>query len=209
MQMYSSDYGGYLCWHCHRGKVDSTDTWACFTYSWYSLWTPYTDGTEVFHDPIHAPLRLGGPTGLHRYTQPPGGTGDHRDDYWSDYSWNQRAAFQNDLHLTGYGKRHSLGDVPYPTSTPMLSCHRGDWNGWTYGYSFRPGQQFGGANPYSTSLDGGPNYAYRHAGYHNRGINFLYVDGHVEWSAADKAGRDWYTGSLNRHWNLTRSDVQP
>ena len=55
----------------------------------------------------------------------------------------------------------------------------------------------------------GPNYAYRHSGYHNRGINFLYVDGHVDWSGPDTRGRDWYAASLNRHWNITRADVQP
>jgi len=170
LQMYSSDYGGYLCWHQHRIVThDPGQPFGCFTYSWYSLWTPYTDGTEVFHDPILTPVRCDGPTAPHLYTGCLGGTGDRRDDYWSDYSWNQETAF-----LHGTTNRIAMGNVPFPTGTIGLLCHRLTWNSWTFGQQYKSGQQFGGGNPYSTSQDGGLNYAYRGMNYHTGGINMMF-----------------------------------
>ena len=207
VQLYSSDYGGYLCWHQHRIANDTGASIGCFSYSWYSLWTPYTDGTEVFHDPSLTPLRCAGPTGPHLYTGCLGGTGDRRDDYWSDYSWNQEVAFGAQV-VGKQMNRIAMGNIPFPTSTIGLLCHRLTWNSWTFGHQFSRGRQFGGANPYSTSLDGGLNYAYRGVNYHNGGINMMFVDGHVSWSAPDLRGRDWYTGSLEQHWRRTRADVE-
>ena len=197
MQLYSADYGGFLCWHSHRSN---RNTYGCFTYNWYELWTPYLDGVECLHEPALTPLCHGGPTAPHGYTVP-GNTGDRRDTFWDDYAWNSHVSTIWDT-----GSRPSIDDLKFPTSTVALHCRRNDWSCWTEGRNvvdLEPGQ-----GAYLTSIDGGPqgHLGPRLTGYHNRGTNFLFVDGHVEFSVGEE-DRDWYLTSSARHWLRTRVDL--
>ena len=200
MQLYSADYGGYLVWHAH---ISNRNMYGCYTYNWYELWTPYMDGVDCLHDPALTPLSLGGSTAPHYYTVP-GNTGDRRDTYWSDYSWNQEVPFAHST--TG---RRSLDDISFPSTTVGMFCFRASWDSWRYAWNL-PKDLDIGTGPYSTSIDGGPNLALRSAGagYHNSGINFLFVDGHVEFATSDMPGRDWYIASAGRHWCRTRMDLE-
>ena len=191
MQLYSADYGGYLIWHQHRSN---RNTWGCYTYNWYELWTPYMDGIEALQDPALAPIPCTGGT-------VPGNTGDRRDSFRSDYSWNQEVPFAHST--TG---RRSLDDITFPTTNVGMHCWRTGWNDWTYQYNF-PDVPLAD-NPYSTSADGGPGLGTRVNGPHLTGINFLFVDGHVESQKPDEQGRDWWIASAARHWNRTRIDLE-
>ena len=198
MSLYSSDYGGYMCWHYHRqGPVDG---WACNTYNWYELWTPYTDGTDVFHDPALAPLN-------HRWMML-GTSGDRRDTYWCDYAWNSDVlfTFSGDVNDKGITRDR----IPFPTSTVGLWCRRPTEPHWVTQYQHNANIGPGG---YPTSQDGGPQCedlspSRRPFQIHKGGTNFLFCDGHVAWSAPDSAGRDWYLGSINRHYWRTRRDLE-
>ena len=88
----------------------------------------------------------------------------------------------------------------------MFVGHRKAWNSWTYAHNRRPHTQVGTGYA-STSLDGGPNYAWRGPQYHKGSVNFLFVDGHAAFMSPDTLGRDWHTGSLTRHWARTRHDL--
>ena len=198
MSLYSADYGGYLCWHYHRqGPVDG---YACNTYHWYELWTPYTDGTDVFHDPALAPLN-------HRWSII-GSTGDRADTYWCDYMWNLHALFKHDRDINDKGV--SRDELPFPTSTVGLMCRRLMTCSWTHQYGYFQNVGPGG---FATSQDGSPNdwpmgsYA-RPLRVHKGGDNLLFCDGHVSWTAPDATDRDWYMGSLSRHYWLTHQDFE-
>ncbi len=193
MEMYSSDYGGYLTWHQHRSVEGSSGSggW-CWSKYWYELWTPYTDGIDVFIEPVWGPQRPGHMLGVGGYTA------QRRDDFQSDYQWNTRAVLLYD----NVGARTHGDDMKDPTNTVALIDNR-HWNThfalqyktWAWG----------------TSLDGGPNRngygEVRLNGLHTGGRNFMFIDGHVKFFMPDKLGRDWYLGSSARHWFRTRRDL--
>ena len=196
MNMYSSDYGGFLVWHSHQCRRGVN----CNSYAWYSLWTPYTDGSDVFHDPGLSPRTMWTPDGF---------TADVRDAFWCDYSWNQEVIFthgnfpQNRTGIT-------IDMIPHPSSTVALVCRR--TTGW-YGWTQSVGCQGTGSPPpgYPTSVDGGPNWAaFTHVKpvpIHKMGINFLFVDGHVQWFPPDSPGRDWWMASSTRRWTRSSNDI--
>ena len=199
MAMYSSTYGGYMLWHYHReGPVNG---WACNTYDWYELWTPYTDGTDVFHDPALAPLN-------HRWFSH-GTSGDRRDTYWCDYMWNSNVLWTHSGDVNDRGV--STDQIGLPTSTVALWCQR--QTHFVPWYAQWHSVANIGPSGYTTSTDGGPQGPtqgpyIKPRGFHKGGINFLFCDGHVSWSAPDSPGRDWYMGSLSRHYWLTHQDFE-
>ena len=197
MAMYSSDSGGYLNWHAHRTLTADAGQGTCNTYNWYELWTPYTEGTDVFHDPALAPR------GARITTR--GTTADRRDSYWCDFRWNREVLFNHSSDPTNRGI--TMDDIPFPTSTVATYCHRTDAN-WADQFGFHASY---GAGYFPTSQDGGPQWGVQYSrlnAVHKGGRNFMFCDGHVEWSAPDSAGRDWYMGSSERHWWRTRVDVE-
>ena len=197
MALYSSQYGGYLTWHIHCELSSNAGVGVCCSYNWYELWTPYTEGTDVFHDPALAPL-------AHRWTTR-GTTADRRDSYWCDFSWNREVLFTHDSNPDNKGI--TIDDIPFASSTVALLCYRSDIN-WTTQYNFYASY---GAGYFGTSQDGGPQWGVMYPrlnAVHKGGRNFLFCDGHVSWSAPDSPGRDWYMGSSDRHWNRTRIDLQ-
>ena len=199
MSLYSTDYGGYLCWHYHRqGPVDG---WTCNAYNWYELWTPYTDGTDVFHEPSLAPV-----AGKMMMI---GMTGDRRDTYWCDYMWSRDVLFTDSGDINDKGI--TVDKIPFPSSTIALWCRRPASVSWTEQYSHYANIGPGHAGT-QTSQDGGPQWmdlsGQRPQQIHKGGTNFLFCDGHVAWYAPDAAGRDWYMGSLNRHYWRTRQDFE-
>ncbi len=195
MEMYSSDYGGYLTWHQHRSVEGSTGNggW-CWSKYWYELWTPYTDGIDVFIEPVKGPQRPGHMVGVGGYTA------QRRDDFQADYMWNSRA-----MIIDNTGARLHGDDMKDPTNTVALTDHRH----WAFSFAL----QYGPGWTMPTSLDGSPNRAnYRtdlggFSGFHTHGTNFMFIDGHVKFYMPDKLGRDWYLGSSARHWYRTRRDL--
>ncbi len=187
MNMYSTDYGGYLTWHEHRSTTAGSRRY-CNSVWWYELWTPYTDGIDVFFEPTTGPYTKG--------ITVPDMTADRRDDFTVDYAWNRRAIYTGDAT-----PRLSGDDIKFPSETVALTDHIKNWNA-TFALQYR-------TYVMPTSIDGGPqgDRGYRHNGYHTGGINFLFVDGHVKFFMPDKLGRDWYFGSSGRHWFRTRADL--
>ena len=199
MQMYASDYSDYLCWHSHAG--------ACFSYDWYELYTPYTDGYDLFHDPARTSWAQGTQNGM---------TAFRRDTFAADYAMNNHV-----YRIQSYRCK-------FPESTVAMICHRHTVSPWYWSYSYRKQSTPTSEGQYSTSLDGGP------AGFwertradgttyqsnpgrpecpggrqvHSTGRNFLFLDGHVAFYMPDIRGRDWYKGRSEVHWERTRRDVQ-
>ena len=198
MNMYSSDYGGYLCWHRHRYMLGVN----CNNYCWYELWTPYTDGSEVFHDPGRAPVT---PWTIENCTA------DRRSAFWCDYVWNREVLFTGADHGASVqgvttNRGVTIDMIPHPSSTVGLQC----WRTTTWA-NFTMAMGTEGDTPFAMTADGAPKNGIIYArilGYHNVGINFLFVDGHVEWSAPDVARRDWYMGSSSRRWHRTSLDIR-
>ena len=195
MNMYSSDYGGFLVWHQHRCLRGEH----CNSYAWYQLWTPYTDGSDVFHDPGLSPTNMWTVDGL---------TADTRDAFWCDYAWNREVLF---IHGNFPQDRTgiTIDMIGHPSSTLALSCWR--TTGWAQ-FTYNVGTE--GTTPWQstalTSVDGGPGWGAnnpRMTGIHKGGINFLFVDGHVQWFPPDSPGRDWWMGSSSRRWTRTSNDI--
>jgi len=210
LAMYCSDYDDFICWHPHA----NSNTGQCFSYMWYELYTPYTDGLGVFFDPARARPARGTQIGM---------TATARDMYVSDYAMN-----------TGHIWRLQSFRCKFPESTIFMMGHR-PYRGaapWFFSRQFRPGQAVTASGQYSTSEDGGPNglweYNCNRPGcsncphqvnigrpdtiggrqIHGNGRNFLYLDGHVSFFPPDIRGRDWYKGIPERHWERTRNDFK-
>ena len=202
MQMYSSDYGGYLVWHNHSANHNITNDGWCWSVYWYELYTPYTSGTEVFRDPGLAPMAWNGTQGCTQL----GYSASRRDDYYCDYGWNQELSRVSDAQ-----RGANIAQIDFPSTTVAMHCFRqlpwGGSRGFSHGAIVASIRTRGGPG-YTTSLDGGVQggIAWRNNGPHKNGLNWLYVDGHVSWVGPDERGRDWYTGSLTHHWRRTRTD---
>ncbi len=199
MYMYASDNEEYLCWH-----PAANQSTGCFSYNWYELYTPYTEGFDVFRDPARAKVGRGTQYGLTNY---------RRDTFSADYAMNTNIW------------RNKTTQVKNAETVVAFLCHRNHMYPWYFSYSFQPGHPIDPTGKYSTSLDGGPSGDWlgtRHDGstypinpgrpdcpggqqVHGTGRNFLFVDGHVKFYAPDKARRDWYKGIRNRHWRRTWS----
>lgn len=201
MYMYASDNGDYLCWHPAANQARG-----CFSYNWYELYTPYTEGTQVFRDP--------GRSRTCRITQY-GLTSYRRDTFNADYAMNTNIW------------RSKTSAIKNADEVVSMLCHRTRPGPWFFAYSYKPGMGIASSGKYSTSIDGGPNgdwvgtraddstYNINQARPdapgglqpHKQGRNFLFVDGHVKYYTPDKAGRDWYVGSRERHWRRTEGDT--
>ena len=233
VQMYSNDYNGYLCWASNsswckhpewpapdpnptrQGHIDWTqwdylghssgslsDAPACYSYDWVELYTPYTEGDAVFTDP-----------GLKRWTggfTQHGLTGERDDSYRADYelNWFFMVAQQN--------------EVKYASSTVAMQCGRFGYDTpWFYMPNFSAHTELGSSD-FATSIDGGPSTV-PYSGWltnrleglergriiHKGGMHFLFVDGHVKWMAPETPRRDWHFASLERHWQLDRTNIEP
>ena len=191
--MYAGDNDEWLCWHSHA------NTSGCYTYDWYELYTPYTEGIDVFHDPGRVKPALGTQNGLTQY---------RRDTYAADYSMNSQ------IYRTTTGRVKASNET-----VVALLCHRNTGNPWYFSYQFKPGTALKTSGRYSTSADGGPSGEWtgtradgstypRNPGRpdapagrqpHVTGRNFLFVDGHVQFYAPDVRGRDWFKGCISRN----------
>ena len=197
LQMYSSDFDDFLCWHPHA------NTRGCYSYDWYELYTPYTEGYELFRDPGRPKTAIGTQNGL---------TGYRSDTFAADYGMNP-----NVWRIQAYR-------CPFPETTVALMCHRHTVSPWYSMNAFKPGHAIDDEGLYSTSLDGGPSGDWigtRSDGseypinpgrpdcpgsrqVHGAGRNFLFLDGHVDFHTPDVRRRDWYVGMSERHWERTR-----
>jgi prepilin-type N-terminal cleavage/methylation domain-containing protein/prepilin-type processing-associated H-X9-DG protein len=196
MQMYSSDYSGYFVWHQHRSLGDNPADTICFTRYWYELWTPYTDGMDVFICPTQ-----NHPAEPHQYSIP-GFTATRKDDFLVDYVWNQFAAC-----IDGSTNRVCEAECKFPTTMVATWCVRS--YGWSWGLPASLQYQAVPSPTPSTSRDGGPNdpWGIHFNGFHTGGSNFMYLDGHVKYFSPDVMGRDWYLASSERHWLRSRVDI--
>ena len=201
MQMYMSDYGGYTTWFPKSSLGNTPYGQCCFDVYWYEVWTPYTDGIEVFNDPVLNPRRIGNSSnaaGKGQGHTVGGYTFTRRDDFIADYIWNY---YSQDA---GAYARRTIDEILFPSTTLGLMDHQS--SGWSSVIQYGPG-----ALPVAptTSQDGGINapYSYRSPRYHLGGANFMYMDGHVKYFAADFLGRDWYEASSARQWLRTRWDI--
>ena len=198
MQMYSSDSGGFLCWHSHA------NTAGCYSYDWYELYTPYTEGFALFRDPGRPQAAIGTQSGLTAY---------RADTFASDYGMNP-----NIWRIEAYR-------CPFPETTVAMMCHRHTVSPWYSMNALKPGHPVDATGLYSTSMDGGPSGEWigvRLDGseypinpgrpdcpgdrqIHGAGRNFMFLDGHVQFYTPDVRNRDWYVGISERHWERTRS----
>ncbi len=232
IDMYAQNFGGYFCWasnstwmsdgsnHFDWDKVeydgykggDLSDAWASYTYDWMELYTPYTEGIDIFHDPaIHQSLD-------YKFTQV-GMTGDHYKSYDCHYelNWFIMTANQN--------------QVKYNNSTITTQCGRFGYDtpwyyvpNWTY--TVKLGDKISDViGNFTKSSDGGPNIKPTGGSddwistYHLPGIerlklthgstnNFLFADGHVKSLTPQESGRDWFFASPECHWALNRHDLE-
>ena len=194
MNMYVMEYGGYLTWHQHRALERQPINTLCIEKNWYELWTPYTDGIDVFREPVLRPRawNKGNTVGGHTVAR--------RDQYITDYNWNAQVLFAGH----NPARRYTIDELNYPSTTVGLMGTR-TW-AWT------SSTQYKGGVPIPTSVEGTPQSAWAHAtiGYHTGGTNFMFVDGHVRYWKSDNIQdrRDWYLGSSARHWYRTRRDLE-
>ena len=199
LQMYSTDYGGYFLWHQHRSPNDAAIDTICNTKYWYELWTPYTDGAEVFVEPTrqrrHAP---------HAWSLP-GFTATRKDDFIADYVWNYMAVFSGNRY------RWHENDIRFPVSTVAIADEQNYGRAWVGMLAMQRQSNASAVSPPAmgtTSQDGSPYGAWNRAnGYHSGGMNIMFMDGHVKFFMPDQLGRDWYFGSSARHWLRTRADI--
>ena len=189
MSMYITDYGGYTTWLQKHADGRASQGGVCFDVYWYELWTPYTDGLDVFFEPTLTPRADKHAHSVWGYTAV------RRDDFRADYEWNYWA------HDGGGEHRKTIDELGYPSSTVGLIDKR-NWS-WSNIVSVSAGTTI------PTSRDGGPDggYSYRHDGYHMGGLNVMFMDMHVKYYSPDKQARDWYRATAARHWLASRIDI--
>ena len=199
LYMYTQDHDNYLGWHSATGTGAG-----CTSYTWYELYTPYTEGTAVFRDPARRSDARGTQHGL---------TAFRPDVFQADYAMNTQIW------------RSTTSQVKNGEVVVAFVGHRsgGGCTPWFFSYSYKPGVPLQPEGRYSTSLDGGPNGTWQgtradgstyninqgrpdcpgERQLHGTGRNFLFVDGHVQFNLPDSAKRDWFKGRPDRRWRRT------
>ena len=208
---------------------DLSDAVSSYTYDWFELYTPFTEGIEPFIDPGMKKPRAG-------FTQP-GLTADGTVDAdlkplsQGEYSrlGTYRADYAPNLCLLNSWNDESkrflpatLAQIKWADSVVAFQCERiGFDTAWHFMPNFSFSTELGSAD-FATSTDGGPNSVPR-AGWvehrfegvergkliHRDKLNFLFIDGHVKTMAPEVKQRDWHFASAERHWELTRKYIEP
>ena len=223
------DWNTWTYTGCPSGQTPPTcSSWSSYTYDWPELYTPYTEGIEIFIDP--GMKKWGG-----RFTQPGltadgsigsggeaiQGSNSRVKSYYSDYevnwcllnSWNEESKRWTAA---------SMAQIKWADSVVAMQCGRlGYDTSWTFMPNFSFSKELGSAE-FGSSTDGGPNAVPNSAWLglrlegvergklvHKDKMNFLFIDGHVKLMGPEKDQRDWHYASAERHWELTRQYIEP
>lgn len=198
MQMYAVDYGQYVSWASDGALISAVGqvticSWATSTDAcgqpdlyWYELLTPYTEGAGVFDDPSPRTSLIGFGAGQD--------TSRGTSSYIAEYTSNALVT------------RATMSEIISPADTVFA---------WDC-IDFYMSRGYVKNNNSGVSTDGAPDDPSGHSTVlsagcwtpiHQSGTNYVFMDGHVEWSMTEKAGRDYHYASKNRHWERTMGSL--
>lgn len=195
IRLYTNDYDDWQIF-CNGWGNYQEDT--CNDVFWYEMLTPYTEGTSVFHCPRYNTTWT--TKQVHGLTQSRGDT------YSSDYLPNphclRRIVTEPDFAkgseiVMAIDRRWGVYQSPdQGNRIPNLASAVGI-----------NGSEFAGLTELHADGCPGKGGFGRPASVHSGGINQLFVDSHVAWSAPSSTRRDWYLARRDRRWMTTYEDL--
>lgn len=195
IRLYTNDFDDWLP-RCNIGGSNFQEE-TCNDMFWYELLTPYTEGDGVFHCPGYNT----------RWTtkQVYGLTHSRADAYSCDYLPSYSC----------FNKLVTEPDFAKGSEIVMVTDYRCIY---PYTYYMTVGGNLASAVGINGSTDDGLNQLatdgcpgrgglMKPVSIHSGGINLLFVDTHVEWSAPSLTRRDWYIARRDRRWLTTYKDL--
>ena len=195
IRLYTNDFEEWLMYVPNDTNYQEETSLDVF---WYELLTPYTEGTTVFHCPRYNTAWT--TKAVHGLTHSKGDT------YSTDYAPNpwclRRLVTEPDFAKGSeivMAMDHRLGPVQTKNYVPISSNLAG-----AVGVE---GSAFAGLTELAEDGCPGKGGIVKPPSVHSGGINMLFVDSHVAYSAPSSARRDWYLARRDRRWMTTYRDL--